>query len=509
MIADITDLMLRRAERHPVGWWALLLHLSPDVAGAIAAHFGRLDLSFEDLSELHPFTDAQVLAASDALREASARQIWELGYTRKSVGMGEAAPSVRRYHRVTGRRLSRLGSANFSSGGGGFGARQASAYIPGWCMIEWPPTSWGIPQWVWDTQPKAEAKAVADAKAVSADAGTRFDLTKMITPGGVLVAPISGVGTGPTVSVFTSPSSGGVFGARSKPPEVLGMDLGSFNSIQWSKGLPDWGEMKMPVLNRIIPQSPPADPIAAYIRLVTIPYIPITGYEILAGGHISGFFEVLQSAIDARSQVEKRDTEADLMNRSWDYNRPAQDAQLAILDDSLDAIRDAIDHGTERDAYTAMQAIGTAQYQLVTLMPKEASDLTQDSTWVQIGKGVATAAVAMVGMVAGGAIAAPLILASTATGAVAQQKQEEAATKSWDQAVQAEVDAKKAEVAAAGAAQAAGAYGEAGVSGAAGTTGEPTAWYGEWYVIVPTAALGAFVLYKLIQRIRSPRKRRR
>jgi hypothetical protein len=189
------------------------------------------------------------------------------------------------------------------------------------------------------------------------------------------------------------------------------------------------------VLDRIVPKNP-ADPLAAYLRLVTIPYVPAVPPS--PGSSIDGseFFRTCRSYLNQRNIVFNADAAADFMGRSWDYDRPAQDAQLAIIDQSFDKIRDAIDHGTEKDAAVAYWAAGKAADNVWKLSPKSVSEVTSSgSAWKDIAKGTLTAAAAMVSIVAGGVIAAPLVAAGLVLKNEAEKKAENALDKQVDTAV--------------------------------------------------------------------------
>jgi hypothetical protein len=191
------------------------------------------------------------------------------------------------------------------------------------------------------------------------------------------------------------------------------------------------------VLNRIVPKNP-ADPAAAYLRLVTIPYLftppMIHAFIPLERG---SFFVVASSLLTMRAKVDQADATADVMGRSWNYNRLAQEEQLAIIDAAFDTIRDAIDHGTEKDAaFAYYAAYDAADKLLYSLMPKTMSDVMDSgSTWGTIAKGTLTAAAAMVSIVAGGVIAAPLVAAGLVIKDAAEQKAEAAVDKQIDQAI--------------------------------------------------------------------------
>jgi hypothetical protein len=58
--------------------WALFLGLTPDDAGDLSLHFGRLDISIGDLTEDEPLTDEEVVGLSDLLRRRDLRLLYSL-----------------------------------------------------------------------------------------------------------------------------------------------------------------------------------------------------------------------------------------------------------------------------------------------------------------------------------------------------------------------------------------------------------------------------------------------
>lgn len=323
-------------------------------------------------------------------------------------------------------------------------ASLVKSYIPTWVTAVWPPVSSGFPQWVWDEQPKAEAEAVRKAQEyTAAHAGGKTpdtDISAWITPGGILVLPSESAPSkvyGTTRFRETTYEKIRRLAGKNWSELIKPINF-QFPTVSVMKlALPNWSVMYTDVLNRIVPKNP-ADPAAAYLRLVTIPYLfvppMIHPYIPLERG---SFFVVASSLLTMRAKVDQADATADVMGRSWNYNRLAQEEQLAIIDAAFDTIRDAIDHGTEKDAaFAYYAAYDAADKLLYSLMPKTMSDVMDSgSTWGEIAKGTLTAAAAMVSIVAGGVIAAPIVAAGLLIKDAAEKKAEAAIDNQIDQAI--------------------------------------------------------------------------
>jgi hypothetical protein len=164
------------------------------------------------------------------------------------------------------------------------------------------------------------------------------------------------------------------------------------------------------------------------------------------------------------------DAQADLMGRSWDYNKELQAKKSAEANAAIEKLRQAVMSGAVPPKYPGGAALKKWIYGIPGVTrpslawhagkvfipvapvldatvdipyPKSPSNLLSDPTWKSIAKGVTKGAAAMVSMVAAGPIGAVAIMATAGAAEMAQERAESAAQKEWNNAVYAQIEAEK------------------------------------------------------------------
>jgi len=164
------------------------------------------------------------------------------------------------------------------------------------------------------------------------------------------------------------------------------------------------------------------------------------------------------------------DAQADLMGRSWDYNKELQAKKSAEANAAIEKLRQAVMSGAVPPKYPGDAAVKKWIYGIPGVTrpslawhagevfipvapvldatadipyPKSPSDLLSDPTWKTIAEGVIKGAATFVSMIAAGPIGAAAIMATVAVEETAQQRAESAAQREWNNAVYAQIEAEK------------------------------------------------------------------
>ena len=144
----------------------------------------------------------------------------------------------------------------------------------------------------------------------------------------------------------------------------------------------------------------------------------------------------IQDAYMLVENLPKANVRAELFGKAWMVDKALQDRIIADLNTTINAAKRSVVsylHGGSAPVEATFHAILPFVNEIHNATPDPEGSTP---AWQTIGKGVATAAVAMVGAVAGGYIAIPLVMVGAAITATAEAKAANAVEKQIDQATE-------------------------------------------------------------------------